>query len=58
MALGILCLETYWSGDVLDRRSVRGLLELVAERLTVTDADRGHAAVANAARAAHARRGR
>lgn len=29
MGLGILCLETYWSADREDRRSVRGLLELL-----------------------------
>jgi hypothetical protein len=33
MGLGILCLETYWSDDPRDRRSVRGLLELLEQNV-------------------------
>jgi hypothetical protein len=33
MGLGILCLETYWSDDPRDRRSARGLLELLEQNV-------------------------
>jgi hypothetical protein len=29
MGLGVLCLGTYWSSDLGDRSTVRGLLELL-----------------------------
>ena len=29
MGLGVLCLETYWSDNPLDRRHSRGLLEVL-----------------------------
>jgi hypothetical protein len=33
MSLGVLCLETYYSSDPADRRSVRGLLEVLKENI-------------------------
>jgi hypothetical protein len=45
MGLGILCLETYWSADAADRRSVRGLLEILEHN--VDDLMAVHRHVAN-----------
>lgn len=42
MALGILCLETYWSEDVADRRSVAGLLKLLEDNVEDLLADHRH----------------
>lgn len=33
MGLGVLCLESYWSSDHRDRRSVRGLLDLLEHNM-------------------------
>lgn len=42
MGLGILCLETYWSDDVSDRRTVRGLLELLEANVDDLVAEHRH----------------
>lgn len=42
MALGILCLETYWSNDITDRRTVSGLLDLLETNVPGLQADHRH----------------
>lgn len=42
MGLGVLCLETYYSDEVEDRRSVRGLLELLEHNVSSLAADHRH----------------
>jgi len=51
VALGVLCLETYWSEDVTDRRTVHGLLKLLEENEPAFIADHAHTATRGEIRA-------
>lgn len=42
MALQILCLETYWSEDASDRRSVKGMFELIKDNSDYATFDHRH----------------
>ncbi|MGI9021547.1 MAG: DUF6642 family protein [Solirubrobacterales bacterium] len=44
MALGILCLETYWDHEITDRRTVHGLLQLLEDNEPAVAADHAHVA--------------
>lgn len=44
MGLGILCLETYWSNELEDRRTVRGLLDVLEQNVPGLIADHRHVA--------------